>query len=62
VVREGFTLHQSQAVSSPNARPLQKNEMLIRIDDAAKESQFHIKAMALRPEWDRIQILRGSRS
>jgi hypothetical protein len=29
--------------------------MLIRVDDAAKESRFHIKAMALRPEWDRNQ-------
>ncbi len=36
---------------------LQKNEMLIRIDDASKESHFHIKAMVLRPEWDRSQML-----
>ena len=36
---------------------LQKNEMLIRVDDAAKESHFHIKAMVLRPEWDRNQML-----
>src|SRR5579864_3942623 len=36
---------------------LQKNEMLIRIDDASKESHFHIKAMVLRPEWDRTQML-----
>jgi hypothetical protein len=36
---------------------LQKNEMLIRIDDAPKESHFHIKAMALRPEWERNQML-----
>lgn len=36
---------------------LQKNEMLIRIDDAAKESHFRIKAMVLRPEWDRNQML-----
>jgi len=36
---------------------LQKNEMLIRIDDAMKESHFHIKAMVLRPEWDRNQML-----
>jgi hypothetical protein len=36
---------------------LQKNEMLIRIDDAAKESHFHIKSMVLRPEWDRNQML-----
>ncbi len=32
---------------------LQKNEMLIRIDDAAKESHFHIKAMVLRSDWER---------
>lgn len=36
---------------------LQKNEMLIRIDDSAKESRFRIKAMVLRPEWDRNQML-----
>ncbi len=36
---------------------LQKNEMLIRIDDSSKESRFHIKAMVLRPEWDRNQML-----
>jgi hypothetical protein len=36
---------------------LQKNEMLIRIDDAMKESHFHIKAMVLRPEWDRSQMI-----
>jgi hypothetical protein len=36
---------------------LQKNEMLIRVDDAPKESRFHIKAMVLRPEWDRNQML-----
>jgi hypothetical protein len=36
---------------------LQKNEMLIRIDDAQKESHFHIKAMVLRPDWDRNQML-----
>jgi hypothetical protein len=36
---------------------LQKNEMLIRIDDANKESRFHIKAMVLRPEWDRNQMI-----
>jgi hypothetical protein len=36
---------------------LQKNELLIRIDDASKESHFHIKAMVLRPEWDRNQRL-----
>ena len=36
---------------------LDKNEMLIRIDDAQKESHFHIKAMVLRPEWEHVQML-----
>ncbi len=36
---------------------IQKNEILIRIDDASKESHFRIKAMVLRPEWDRNQML-----
>ena len=36
---------------------MQKNEMLIRIDDASKEARFRIKAMVLRPEWDRNQML-----
>lgn len=31
--------------------------MLIRVDDASKESHFHIRAMVLRPEWDRNQML-----
>lgn len=34
---------------------LQKNEMLIRIDDAARESRFAIKEMLLRSEWDAVQ-------
>jgi len=41
---------------------LQKNEMLIRVDDAPKESRFHIKAMVLRPEWDRNQMLEEEES
>ena len=41
---------------------LQKNEMLIRVDDAPKESRFHIKAMVLRPEWDRNQMLEEEQS
>jgi len=36
---------------------LQKNELLIRIDDSMKESHFRIKAMILRPEWDRSEML-----
>ena len=35
----------------------QKNEMLIRVDDSSKESRFRIKAMVLRPEWDRVQMM-----
>lgn len=31
------------------------NEVLIRVDDARRESRFHVKAMVLRPEWDRSQ-------
>ena len=34
-----------------------KNEMLIRIDDAPKESRFRIKAMIMRTEWERSQML-----
>lgn len=41
---------------------LQKNEMLIRIDDAAKESHFRIKSMVLRPEWDRSQEMQEAES
>jgi hypothetical protein len=33
----------------------QNNEVLIRVDDARKESHFRVKAMVLRPEWDRSQ-------
>ncbi len=36
---------------------LQKNELLIRIDDSPKESHVRIKAMVLRPEWDRSEML-----
>jgi len=33
----------------------QNNEVLIRVDDARRESRFHVKAMMLRPEWDRYE-------
>jgi len=33
----------------------QKNEVLIRLDDARRESHFHVKSMTLRPEWEREQ-------
>ena len=35
----------------------QNNEVLIRVDDARRESRFHVKEMALRLEWDRNQKL-----
>jgi len=34
---------------------LQNNEVLIRVDDARRESHFRVKAMMLRPEWDRYE-------
>ena len=34
---------------------LQKNEILIRIDDAQHESKFAIKEMILRSEWETVQ-------
>ena len=34
---------------------LQHNEMLIRIDDANRESRFRVREMTLRPEWERQQ-------
>jgi hypothetical protein len=33
----------------------QNNEVLIRVDDAKRESRFHVKEMVLRPEWERNQ-------
>lgn len=39
---------------------LQKNEMLIRIEDEAKESHFYIKAMLLRTEWEHAEMLEES--
>jgi len=41
---------------------LVKNELVIRVDDAPKESHFHIKAMVLRPEWDRDQMLEDAQA
>jgi hypothetical protein len=32
-----------------------KNELLVRIDDAKKESKFTIKEMLVRSDWDRLQ-------
>lgn len=35
----------------------QNREVLIRVDDARRESHFHVKEMVLRPEWERGQQL-----
>lgn len=34
---------------------MHKNEMLVRLDDAKRESRFAIKEMVLRSEWDMVQ-------
>jgi hypothetical protein len=34
---------------------LQNSEVLIRVDDAHRESKFHVKEMVLRPDWDRYE-------
>lgn len=36
---------------------MRKNEMLIRVDDAPRESRFHIRAMIIRSDWERAQKL-----
>jgi len=56
-VISGRTADQLLPLAEVTRFRLQKNEMLIRVDDAPKESHFHIKAMALRPEWERMQML-----
>jgi len=53
----GKTSEQLLPLAEQTRFRFQKNEMLIRIDDAQKESHFHIKAMMLRPEWDHNQML-----
>lgn len=34
---------------------MQKNEVMIRVDDERRESRFRVKAMVLRPEYERSQ-------
>ena len=43
------------ANTQPIAITMQKNELLIPIDDESKESRFIIRAMMLRGDWDRSQ-------
>ncbi len=38
---------------------LQKNELLVRVDDEKRESRFSIKEMELRGDWERDQMTRG---
>lgn len=35
----------------------QKHEMLIRVDDAPKESHFYVKAMMMRSDWERTEMV-----
>jgi hypothetical protein len=51
----GKTSEQLLPMAEQTRFRFQKNEMLIRVDDAPKESHFRIKAMMLRPQWDRNQ-------
>ena len=51
----GKTSEQLLPLAETTRFRFQKNEMLIRVDDAPKESHFRIKAMMMRPEWDRNQ-------
>jgi hypothetical protein len=37
---------------------LQKNELLVRIDDERRETKFFVKEMVLRSDWDRMQAIR----
>jgi hypothetical protein len=34
---------------------LHRNELVVRVDDAKRESKFVIKEMIVRSEWDRVQ-------
>jgi hypothetical protein len=53
----GKTSAQLLALADETRFRMQKNEMLIRADDARKESHFQIKQMMLRPEWERYQTI-----
>lgn len=56
-VLSGKTSEQLLPLAEVTSFRFQKNELLVRVDDAQKESHFHIKAMVLRAEWDRHQML-----
>jgi hypothetical protein len=40
----------------------QNNEVLIRLDDARRESRFHVKEMVLRETWDRQQQMEDAQA
>jgi len=52
----GKTSGQLLPLAEVTAFRFQTDEMLIRINDAPKESHFRIKAMMLRAEWERNQM------
>jgi hypothetical protein len=56
-VISGKTSDQLVPLAETTRFRLQKNEILIRVEDVSKESHFRIKAMVLRPEWDRNQMI-----
>lgn len=56
-VISGKTSDQLLPLAEDTKFRLQKNEMLIRIDDAQKEGHFRIKAMMMRMEWEHSQML-----
>jgi hypothetical protein len=59
-VISGKTSDQLLPLAETTRFHFRKNEMLIRVDDAPKECHFHIKAMMMRPEWDRAQMLEAA--
>ena len=51
----GKTSDQLVPLAETTSFHFQNNEVLIRVDDARRESRFHVKEMVLRPEWERNQ-------
>ena len=51
----GKTSEQLVPLAETTRFHFQNNEVLIRVDDAHHESRFRVKAMTLRPDWDRNQ-------
>ena len=51
----GKSSDQLVPLAETTAFHFQNNQVMIRVDDARRESRFHVKEMVLRPEWDRNQ-------